>query len=155
MSYDKPSRREVYYLPSSAYGATTGSKIIKGPKGKTGLVKDIVVLLSADAVGTTTVPELNVGATAGATEYARFRLGTSATAGYAAANTPFRARALAEAGAAFAAGGIAPVLSDFAGHVALETARIPADTAVFINGKIGVGGTPAGTYEAYIHIDWD
>lgn len=155
MSYDKPHRRERYVLPSSAYGATAGDLIIKGPKGKTGLVKDIIVHLTANAVGTTTVPELNVGATSGASTYARFRLGTTAILGYLAASTPFRARALAEAGAAFAAGGIAPILSDFAGHVALETARIPADTAVFITGVIGVGGTPAGTYSAEIDIDWD
>jgi hypothetical protein len=154
MSYDTPSRREVYYLPSSAYGATTASKTIKGPKGKKGTVRDIVVLLSADAVGTTTVPEVTVGSAAGLVEYARFRLGTSATAGYAAANTPFRARALAENAQGYN-GSSAPALSDYAGHVALETAKIPADTAIVISGKAGVGGTPAGTFEAYVHIEWD
>ena len=151
-TYDNP-QREVVYLPSSAYGATTASKTIKGPKGKKGIVRDIVVLLTADAVGTTTVPEVTVGASAGAVEYARFRLGTSATAGYAAANTPFRARALAEAAPGYA-GGSPPALSDYAGHIALETASIPADTAFVISGKAGVGGTPAGTFEAYVHIDW-
>src|SRR5438094_2971575 len=113
MSYDAP-QTEVYYLPSSAYGATTASKTIKGPKGKSGLVRDIIVLLSADAVGTTTVPEVTVGSAAGLVEYARFRLGTSAIAGYAAANTPFRAKALIESGVF--AGGAAPALNDFAGH---------------------------------------
>lgn len=154
MSYDVPSRREVYYLPSSAYGATTASKTIKGPAGKKGTVRDIVVMLSADAVGTTTVPEVTVGASAGAVDYARFRLGTTAIAGYAAANTPFRARALVEQQQAWP-GGATPALSDYAGHIALETAKIPADTAIVISGKAGVGGTPAGTFEAYVHIDWD
>lgn len=153
MSYENPWKREVYYMPSSAYGATAAQKKIKSPKNRTGLVRDLVVLLSADAVGTTTVPELNVGASAGSSEYARFRLGTSATAGYAAANTPFRARALIEGQAGF--NGSQITLSDFSGHIALETAKIPADTTIFISGVAGVGGTPAGTYEAYVHIDWD
>jgi hypothetical protein len=154
MSYDIPSLREVYYLPSSAYGATTASKTIMGPKGKKGIVTDIVVLLSADNVGTTTVPEVTVGSAAGLVEYARFRLGTTATAGYAAANTPFRARALT-ATAQGNTGGVVPTLVDFAGHVLLETASIPADTAIVISGKAGVGGTPAGTFEAYVHVRWD
>jgi hypothetical protein len=152
MSYDNP-QREVYYLPSSAYGATTASKTIKGPKGKKGLVRDIIVLLSADAVGTTTVPEVTVGSAAGLVEYARFRLGTTAILGYLAAATPFRAKALTDV-AAGNTGGIPPALNDFAGHVQLETASLPADTAVVISGKAGVGGTPAGTFEAYVQIDW-
>jgi len=153
MSYENPWKREVYYMPSSAYGATTAAKKIKSPKNKQGLVRDIVVMLSADAVGTTTVPEMNVGASSGSSEYARFRLGTSAIAGYAAANTPFRARALIEGQAGY--NGSQITWSDYAGHVALETAKIPADTAVFMTGVQGVGGTPAGTFEAYVHIDWD
>lgn len=151
MSYDNPIT-EVYYLPSAGYGGATGSKTIKGPKGKSGLVRDIIVLLSVDAVGTTTVPEVTVGSAAGLVEYARFRLGTTAILGYLAAATPFRAKALIESGPF--TGGIAPVLNDYAGHIALETARLPADTAVVISGKAGVGGTPAGTFEAYVRIDW-
>jgi hypothetical protein len=152
MGYDTP-QTEVYYLPSAAYGATTASKTMKGPSGKKGLVRDIIVLLSADAVGTTTVPEVTVGSAAGLVEYARFRLGTTAILGYLASATPFRARALA-LNAPGNTGGIAPVWSDYAGHVALETLAIPADTAFVMSGKAGVGGTPAGTFEAYIRIDW-
>ncbi len=55
MSYDKP-QTETYVFPSSAFGATTESRAIKGPKGKKGLVKDIRTYISADMVGTTTVP---------------------------------------------------------------------------------------------------
>lgn len=152
MSYDTP-QREVYYLPSSAYGATTASKTIKGPKGKKGIVRDIVVLASADMVGTTTVPEVTVGSAAGLVEYARLRLGSTAILGYDSDNSPFRARALAESGPNWP-GGTPVALNDYAGHVALETAQIPADTAVVISGKAGVGGVPAGTFEAYVHIDW-
>lgn len=153
MSYDRP-QRETYYLPSGTYGATTASKTLIGPAGKKGTVRDIIMIPSADNVGTTTVPEITVGASAGATEYARFRLGTTAILGYTSAAGPRRARALTGNAAGYT-GSAPPVLSDFAGHVALETAKIPADTAFVISGKAGVGGTPAGTYEAYVIVDWD
>lgn len=147
--YDDPIREE-YYLPSAAFGATTDTLKIIGPKGKKGLVRDIEVALTADAVGTTTVPEIDVGATSGATEYARFRLGTSATAGYAAANSPFRASQIG--GNTLIDG--SPSYEDYTGHVMMGTAFIPADTAVFITRKAGTGGTPAGTGAVRVIIDW-
>lgn len=147
MSYDNPVKERVI-LPSAAYGATTASVKIRGPLGKAGVVRDIVVIPTADCVGTTTVPEVAVGATQGAAEYARFRLGTAVGTGYTSAQGVRRARALA------VGNGAPPVLSDFAGHIALETARIPADTDVFVAGVAGVGGTPAGTFTAYVEIEW-
>lgn len=146
--YDRPQREE-YYLPSSAYGAATGSKTIVGPAGKKGLVTEILVIPSADMVGTTTVPEVTVGTVAGSTEYARFRLGSAAGVGYAAAAGPKRARSVANP-----KNGAPPMQNDFPGHVALETAQIPADTPFVIAGKAGVGGAPAGTFEAYVTVDW-
>jgi hypothetical protein len=152
-TYDVP-QRESYAFASAAYGATTASKTLVGPPGKKGIVRDILMPApTADLVGTTTVPEITVGASAGAVEYARFRLGTTAILGYTAAAGPRRARSLALA-AQGNTGGIPPVLSDFAGHVALETLQIPADTAFVISGKAGVGGTPAGTFEFVVLIDW-
>jgi hypothetical protein len=157
-TYDNP-KKETYVFPSSAFGATTESRKLLGPKGKKGLVRDIRTYLTADCVGTTTVPEINVGSaasTAGGTlytEYARHRLGTSATAGNTAAGTPYRARALCEAGANNP-GGAAPTLSDFSNHIKLETDFIPADTAFFITRVAGVGGTPAGTGITEVEIDW-
>lgn len=147
--YDDPIREE-YYLPSAAFGATTDSLKIIGPKGKKGLVRDIEVALTADAVGTTTVPEVVVGATSGATDYARFRLGTTATAGYTAANSPFRASQIG--GNTLIDG--SPSFEDYAGHVMMGTAFIPADTAVFITRKAGTGGTPAGTGVVRVAIEW-
>lgn len=147
MAYDTPER-EVILLPSSAYGATTGSLKIQGPKGKTGIVRDIEFIPTADCVGTTTVPEIAVGATQGAAEYARFRLGTAIGTGYTSAQGTRRARTLTTGNP------VPPTLSDFASHVQLETARIPADTNVFISGVAGVGGTPAGTFSALVTIDW-
>jgi hypothetical protein len=159
MSYDKPFKTETYGFPSQAFGATTASLKILGPKGKKGLVREIRVYPTADFVGTTTVPEITVGSAAsdaGAlfTEYARFRLGTTAIAGYTAAGGPYRASALA-AVAQGNTGGIPPVLNDYPGHVALQTAYIPADTPAYITGVKGAGGTPAGTARFDVDIDWD
>lgn len=158
MSYDNPSKRETYVLPSAAHGSATDSLAIKGPKGKSGTVKDIRSYVTVTMAGSTTVPEISVGSAVSAigtlkTEYARFRLGTGVTAGYASGSTPFRARALADA-AQGAAGGTPPAWNDFPGHIALETAKIPADTTVFITRLLGVG-TPAGTGSTEVDVDWD
>jgi len=157
MSYDN-GVTETYVFPSSAFGATTESRKILGPKGKKGLVRDIRTYITADMVGTTTVPEVNVGTAASdsgaiVAEYARHRLGTTAILGNTAAGTPYRARALT-ATAQNNTGGIPPALSDFTAHVLLETAYIPADTAFFISRIKGVGGTPAGTGITEVDVQW-
>lgn len=140
--------REVYESATGAFGATTATKSYIGPKGRKGLVRDIEVFLTADAVGTTTVPEVTVGTASGDTTYARLRVGTSATAGLAAASTPLRARGLVTGN------GQNQTFEDFTGHVKLETAFLPVDTAFVITGKAGVGGTPAGTGYHRVTIDW-
>jgi hypothetical protein len=147
MSYDNPIRKR-YYMPSSAYGATAAQVKIISPKGMKGIVRDIDFIPTADCVGTTTVPEIAVGATAGAAEYARWKLGTAAGTGYTAAQGPRNARALCTTSTT------PPTLTDFAAHVQLETASIPADTAIFLSGVAGVGGSPAGTFSAYVDIEW-
>lgn len=146
-SYDRPTR-QYYKSAVGAFGATTATESYIGPKGRKGIVRDIEVHLTADAVGTTAVPEVDVGSSSGDTSYARFRLGTAAGTGYAAAAMPKRARSLATGNPT------PPVLSDFTGHVALETAIIPADTAFVITNKQGSGGTPAGTGYSVVTIDW-
>jgi hypothetical protein len=151
-TYDVPYI-ETYYIPSSAYGATTAAKTFIGPAGRVGLVTDILVLLSATAVGTTTVPEIDVGTASGDFTYARFRLGTTATAGYNSSASPLRARSIAGT-APGNTGGNPPALSDYTGHIALETTRLPANTNFVITQTQGVGGTPAGTWEAYIVVKW-
>jgi hypothetical protein len=145
--YHNPER-EVYESATGAFGATTASKSYLGPKGKKGIVRDIEVFLTADAVGTTTVPEVTVGSAAATPTYARFRLGTAAGTGYTAASTPRRARNLVTGNPT------PPVFNDFAGHVALETAEIPADAPFVISGVAGSGGAPAGTGYHRVTIDW-
>ena len=156
-SYNNP-KTETYVFPSTAFGATTESRKILGPKGMKGLVREIRTYISADMVGTTTVPEINVGTAASdagavVAEYARHRLGTTAILGNTAAGTPYRARVLC-ASAQGNTGGVPPALSDFTAHVQLETIPIPADTAFYISRIKGAGGTPAGTGITEVEIDW-
>lgn len=148
-SYDGPWP-ETYTQPSSAFGATTESQKYFGPKGKKGLVIDIDVDITADMVGTTTVPEICVGTSQGDASYARFRLGTAVGTGYTSAGGSRRATQV---------GGNAvlddtPVYEDFTGHVKLRTTYIPADTEFFISRVAGTGGTPAGTGRSRVLIVW-
>lgn len=153
-TYDDPIR-ETYVQASSAFGATTESQQYMGPKGKKGLVRDIDVYITASMVGTTTVPEIAVGAAAAVAgqttnrEYARFRLGTAAGTGYA-ATAPFRASVVG----GFTIDDGTPAFEDYSGHVKLATAFIPADTAFFITRVAGTGGSPAGTGPSRVIIDW-
>jgi hypothetical protein len=144
--YHNPER-ETYESATGAFGSVQQTKSYLGPKGKKGIVRDIEVFLTADAVGSTSVPEIVVGAATGQSQYARFRLGTTATVGYTAASPPRRARNLVTGNPT------PPVLNDFAGHIALETAEIPADAAFVISSVIGVG-TPAGTGYYRVVVDW-
>ncbi|HNX05007.1 MAG TPA: hypothetical protein PKI32_05870 [Opitutales bacterium] len=146
--YNDPITEE-YFIPSAAFGATTDATRIVGPKGRKGYVSDIMVDVTASMVGTTTVPEIVVGATSGSSEYARFRLGTSATAGYA-ATAVFRA---SQVGGNTLVDG-SPVYEDYTGHVKMSTAAIPADTQIFITRVAGTGGSPAGTGTTRVTIDW-
>ena len=139
---------EVLSLGSQAFGNSTATFNYIGPFGKEGHVEDIIVDITADMVGTTTVPEVDVGTASGDTTYARYRLGSAGGTGYTAASTPKRASQEAWTGNPPIA------LSDFAGHVALNTARIPKDTAFVITLKAGTGGAPAGTARVYVVIKW-
>lgn len=168
MAYDTPLT-EFYTQVSSAFGAATETTTFFGPKGKVGYVRDIDVDITADMVGTTTVPEIMVGTASGLSEYARFRLGTTAIAGYTTAGGPRRAKQVSNG---------KTYLDDFSEHVKLgrstidaaralvsnnvyvDTAasvaatRLPADTAFVITRKLGVGGVPAGTGRSRVIIDW-
>jgi hypothetical protein len=139
---------EVYSTGSVAFGNSTTALNFIGPFGKEGHVEDIIVDISADMVGTTTVPEIDVGTASGDASYAQYRLGTAAGTGYTAASTPKRASQEAWTGNP-------PItLSDFANHVALNKARIPKNTAFVVTLKAGSGGSPAGTARVYVVIKW-
>src|ERR1051325_4046322 len=99
---------EVLTFPAQAFGNATKLFNYIGPKGREGHVEDIIADISADS---------------GDTSYARSRLATAAGTGYTAAQGTRRAQQEAWTGNPPIA------LSDFAGHVALNAARIPKDTA--------------------------
>jgi hypothetical protein len=165
-TYDEP-KRERFNLLSSAFGAAKVPRTFQGPPGRKGIVRDIVVDVTAAMVGTTSVPEIRVGTVDSDNSFARFLLGTSAVAGYAAGQ--YRARSLCNK-AQGRTGSKAQQLNDFAHHIAIEGndgsgavavaadangfAFIPADTPFFITGIAGVGGAPAGTADVYVDIDW-
>ena len=137
---------EVVCLPNQNFGNSTLTFNYIGPKGREGHVEDIVADITTAMVGTTAVPEIDVGTGSGDTTYARYRLGTAAGSGY---GTGVK-RAQQEAWT-----GNPPItLSDFAGHVALNAARIPKDTAFVITLKAGTGGAPAGVANIYVIIKW-
>jgi len=139
---------EVICLNGQAFGNATQTFNYIGPKGREGHVEDIVADITADMVGTTAVPEIDVGTGSGDPSYARYRLGTAAGTGDTAAQGIRRAQQEAWTGNPPIA------LSDFAGHVALNTSRIPKDTAFVITLKAGTGGAPAGTANVYVVIKW-
>lgn len=152
MSYDNPVRL-VYEMPSAAFGATTEAIAFQGPPGLTGYVRNINVEYTASFVGTTSVPEVDVGTVSGDFTYARFRLGSTAIAGYATPGTPLNAGSIQKT-APGNIGGVPRTLNDFPGHIALETVGIPPDTPFTITGAAGVGGAPAGTGRIEVQIDW-
>lgn len=151
-NYDVRPEVETYTIPSVAFGNSVKTYAFIGPAGRRGLVVDIMMDITADCVGTTSVPEAVVGLTSGSTEYARFRLGTTAILGYLASDGVRRASQIIRTK------GIPqvppPVATDFTAHVALEKAFIPADTAFLVTLVAGVGGSPAGTGITYVTIKW-
>lgn len=138
----------------------TVSYTLIGPKGKKGIVRDIMIHITEAMVGTTTVPEILVEATASALlavvgTYARFRLGTSATAGYTTSPAVRRASAYVNSYKEVAAATLPGKQSTlFSEHVALEKAYIPADTAFIITLLAGSGGSETGAGQVCVEIDW-
>lgn len=144
------------------FGATgeTVSYTLIGPKGKKGLVRDIWIHITEAMVGTTTVPEILVEASASTPgsvvgTYARFRLGTAAGTGYGTTPAVRRASALVDSYNEVDAATLPGKQStDFTGHVQLEKTYLPADTAFLVTLLAGAGGTPAGAGQVGVEIDW-
>lgn len=131
----------------------TVSYTLIGPPGKKGLVRDIMIHITEAMVGTTTVPEILVEASASALgaiigTYARFRLGSTAILGYTTSPAVQRARSKV------VGNGAQQTATDFTAHVQLETALIPADTAYLITLLAGSGGTETGAGQVFVEIDW-
>jgi hypothetical protein len=142
--YERTS--ETYVFPNANFGNSTLTHNVIGPPGKRGMVEDIIADITTAMVGTTTVPEIDVGTGSGDVSYARYRLGSAAGTGYGTGVKRARQESIT--------GNPPPVLNDFAGHVALETAFIPKDTAFVITLKAGTGGAPAGVADVSVRIKW-
>ena len=156
MSYETP-QRQIYVFQDTTFGATSVTHNIIGPKGAVGFVRDIEVDVGVSLVGTTTVPEIDVGTSSGDSTYGRYRLGTTAILGYAVGIH----RASQEA----ITGNPPRNLQDYAHHVELDgypldanfrafLGRIPKDTAAVITCAAGTGGSPAGGGQVRVTIDW-
>lgn len=79
MSYEMPDVRVYDWMTTAdqTFGATTIAHYIQGPKGKVGFVRDIMCEVTTSLVGTTSVPEIDVGISSGDATYGRYRLGTA------------------------------------------------------------------------------
>lgn len=161
MSYDQSAsaNREEYTFVDATFGATTVTHNMIGPKGCTGFVRDIIVDVTTTLVGTTTVPEIDVGTASGDTTYGRYRLGTTAILGF--------STGIHRAGQEATITGNPPRNSQAYAHfVELDgypysatagvgwAGRIPADTAFVVTCKAGTGGSPAGGGAVRVIIDW-
>jgi hypothetical protein len=146
MSYENPITETYGEALGSPLVSASSTMTVISPKGCVGFVRDLIAEVTTSIAATTAVPELTVGTASADFTYGRHRLGTSASAGY---NTGVH-RASQKAWT----GNPPRTLSDFAGHVSLETARIPADTAITLTITAGTGGTVAGVVRARFVIDW-
>ena len=113
MSYENADNVTYEWAESATFGATSVVHYIQGIRGKVGFVRDLAVDITTSMVGTTSVPEIQVGISSGDTTYGRYRLGTTASAGYgisywSASDDPF------------IVGNPPRTASDYAGHIVLD-----------------------------------
>lgn len=127
MAYETEDVEFYQWGQDATFGATTVSHLIIGPKGKVGFVRDIMCDATTALVGTTTVPEIDIGISAGDYTFGRYRLGTSVSAGY---GVGFY-RAAEE----LIVGNPPRALNDFAGHVVLDGG--PLTSAGIAGGSYG------------------
>lgn len=132
MAYENADMEEYTYIDAT-FGGTAVTHQIIGPRGKVGFVRDMSVDVSTSLVGTTTVPEIDVGISSGDATYGRYRLGIAAS-GANQAYTVGMHRASEEAWT----GNPPRTFADYAGHVVLDGG--PLDTAT---GRIPTGRIPA------------
>jgi len=146
MAYDLPIRETYGEALGSILITAASTMTVISPKGCVGFVRDLIAEVTTSIAATTAVPELAVGTSSGDTTYGRHRLGTTASTGYAAGVHRASQKAWT--------GNPPRTLADFAGHVELEKARIPADTAITLTVVPGTGGTVTGNIRPLWVIEW-
>lgn len=128
MAYELADIELWQWGQDATFGATSVVHYIMGPKGKVGFVRDLIADITTSLVGTTTVPEIQVGISSGDYTFGRYRLGTSATAGY-----PVGVH---RASQEYITGNPPRVATDFASHVVLDGGPL---------GSVGIAGGSYGT----------
>lgn len=112
MAYDISDVELYQWGQDATFGGTSVTHWITGPRGKVGFVRDVLVDITTSLVGTTTVPEIDIGFSAGDSTYGRYRLGTTAGVGYNVGSY----RASEE----LITGNPPRTLADYTGHVVLD-----------------------------------
>ncbi len=140
MSYEVPERQTYQWAEDATAGATGVTHQIMGPRGKVGFVRDLAADVTTSLVGTTTVPELQVGISSGDYTFGRYRLGTTAILGY---PTGYHRASMEPI-----TGNPPRTLADFAGHVVLDGG--PFTSSGIAGGSYGTvvpsGRIPAGPW---------
>lgn len=140
MAYNVGDVELCQWSEDATFGSATVTHNIMGPRGKVGVVRDIIVECTTALVGTTTVPEIMVGISSGDFTFGRYRLGTAVGAGYGvgmhrASDEPWTANP-------------PRALNDFAGHVVLDGG--PLTSQGIAGGTFGTvvpaGRIPAGPF---------
>ena len=136
----------TYSIPIAE--TTAATRAIRGPKGLTGRVQDIVLDASVNFAATTTPGAVVVETLAAA----------ATQVVYAACDTGTAAAPLTTiTSAAASVGGVTPsrtVTATGTNAGILFNHELPANTAIRVSTIAGVGGTPAGVGEAHITIGW-
>lgn len=153
MSYEV-GKIENYGTELGEFAFTGGVTLnVRGPKGCVGIVRDFLVDVTTSIIGTTSVPEIQVGISSGDTTYGRYKLGTTASNGF--GTGAFRAsQATSLVGNPPRTSGL------FSGHIVLDggtaasfAGRIAADAAFTIAVAAAVGSA-AGKARIRVFIEW-
>lgn len=140
MAYEQADIETYQFAEDATFGATGVTHQIMGPRGKVGFVRDMACEVTTSLVGTTTVPEINVGISSGDYTFGRYRLGTTAILGY---GTGYHRASMEPI-----TGNPPRTLADFAGHVVLDGG--PLTSAGIAGGSYGTvipsGRIPAGPW---------
>lgn len=139
MSYNLIPKHETYSWTGLAFGGGTLTRVIPGMKGFYGRVTKVVAVATVSFVGTTTPAKVQVGDGTTAGKYADMSVGA--------------------AGAGTAAGSYAQAQTNAQGLKAAPDSATPhqliqpnADTTVTF--LAATGGSPAGTADVFVTIEW-
>jgi aldehyde:ferredoxin oxidoreductase len=128
MGYSHPETI-TYQFASHDFGAGAGATSFKGPKGKSGVLRDIGVKdVTETFSNTTTAAFVRVGTSGDADAYAEANLGTTA------ATDTF--------------------VASHNDTDAIINRELPADTQIEVTYVAPTGGTPAGIGCPYVVVDW-